>query len=71
MFPHDLHQFDMELCVKNLRDEINTQHLSLREMLTQLVLQCNSFEYKIGKYQKLTGQLGTKTFEIINILSQI
>lgn len=66
MFPHDLHQIDMEFCVKNLRDGINSQSTSLREMLTKLA----ASEIETHD-EEFTYQLGAKAFGIADVLFQV
>jgi len=65
LFSNDLHQIDMELCVRNLREEINSQDTSIRELLNQMTV------YKEEGINTISTQLTTKVIEIIDILSQI
>lgn len=67
LFAHDLHQIDMELCIKSLRDEINNPVISIGETLTQLA----TTGKEIAEYQKLSLLLLSGLLEIVRILSQI
>jgi len=55
---------DMEFCVKNLRDEINSQTASFREMLTRLTAPDIDNE-------KFTNELKTKVTRIADVLFQV
>jgi serine/threonine protein kinase len=65
MFPHDLHQIDMELCAKNLREEIDTQNETLRDLLLQMMSEIET------AIHQASSKLKTKLIGLIEILSQI
>lgn len=49
LFPHDLYEIDMKLCDKNLRNEIDIQHPSIRELFIQRsALTKESFKFQEG-----------------------
>ena len=65
---NDLHQIDMELCVRNLGDEIKADTKSLQEILTQIKENARNSE---SDFNELSLELSTKTVKITVILTQI
>ena len=66
----DIHKIDMELCVKNLRNEIKSQPQSLREILNQMVLLKGTRDHS-AELQELSVQMSLKTTELLIVLTQI
>jgi serine/threonine protein kinase len=62
MFENDLHQIDMELCMKSLGDEIKLQTTCVRELLSRM---------KTSSDDILPTMLQMKVTDIIEILSQV
>lgn len=64
---HDLHEIDMELCTKNLRDEIKSDSTSMLEQLTQVADSISNTEHNSG----LEDRLQITCTKILGILFDI
>jgi serine/threonine protein kinase len=63
----DMHEVDMELCLKNLRDEITSQNSVIRDVLEQMT----TAEKNTDIFHRLSRQLTTNVKNISDILIQI
>ena len=59
----DTHEVDMELCLKNLKDEINSQNSTVRDVLEQMT----TTEKHTTTFHQLSKQLATNV-ENINVI---
>lgn len=66
---HDMYQIDMELCLRNLSDQIGAQEISVPQILDKLIL-AERYGYKTQS-RELSQQLSTINKEIVDILCQI
>lgn len=71
---NDLYQIDMELCLRNLKNEINGQAISIRGLLQKVISTSASEELDQNRYflsEQLGTELQSKCIEVGEILLQI